>query len=111
MQKIYSHPDLAIVHLIKNELENRGIEAVIRGEHAAAVLGGGSGIEASNELWIVDEDRIQEAAQVIQNEIEHSPTEEGEPWTCPRCGEELEPQFAVCWKCGQERPGTVREES
>jgi RNA polymerase subunit RPABC4/transcription elongation factor Spt4 len=27
----------------------------------------------------------------------------GEPWTCSRCGEVLEPQFAQCWNCGTPR--------
>ncbi|MFT5469655.1 MAG: putative membrane protein YvbJ [Verrucomicrobiales bacterium] len=21
-------------------------------------------------------------------------------WVCPKCGEELEPQFELCWNCG-----------
>jgi hypothetical protein len=24
----------------------------------------------------------------------------GKPWKCPKCGEEIDPQFAQCWKCG-----------
>ena len=24
----------------------------------------------------------------------------GAAWTCGGCGESIEPQFAVCWKCG-----------
>jgi hypothetical protein len=27
-------------------------------------------------------------------------------WRCPNCGERIEPQFAVCWKCGTARDGT-----
>jgi predicted amidophosphoribosyltransferase len=23
-------------------------------------------------------------------------------WTCPQCGEEIEPQFTACWNCGSE---------
>ena len=25
-------------------------------------------------------------------------------WTCPKCGEKVEAQFDVCWKCGQAKP-------
>ena len=28
----------------------------------------------------------------------------GSDWECPACGETLEPQFEVCWNCGQEPP-------
>src|SRR5690554_3346737 len=38
MHKVYSHPSEAMVHLVKSELENHGIETVVRGEHAAAVM-------------------------------------------------------------------------
>src|SRR5262247_2554902 len=24
-----------------------------------------------------------------------------QPWTCPQCGEKLEGQFDLCWKCNQ----------
>jgi uncharacterized OB-fold protein len=27
----------------------------------------------------------------------------GEAWRCVQCGEMLEPQFAACWQCGQQR--------
>ena len=27
----------------------------------------------------------------------------GRPWKCPKCGEESEPQFDACWKCGTAR--------
>jgi hypothetical protein len=31
------------------------------------------------------------------------PKVEGRPWKCPKCGEESEPQFDACWKCGTVR--------
>jgi hypothetical protein len=27
----------------------------------------------------------------------------GDPWTCAKCGEVLEPQFSQCWNCGSPR--------
>jgi hypothetical protein len=27
----------------------------------------------------------------------------GQPWQCPKCGENLESQFELCWKCGTAR--------
>ena len=104
MKRIYSHPDLGMVHLVKNELENHGIEAIVQGEHAAAVLGGGAGIDAWNELWVVDEARVKEAAEIVRRIIDEEPETDAEPWTCPNCGEDVEATFAVCWNCGTERP-------
>ena len=104
MQRIYSHPNGAMVHLAKNELENLGIDAVVRGEHAAAVVGAGAGIDAWNELWVVDDARAQEAAQVIERVIEGAAVETADPWPCPNCGETIEAPFDVCWNCGEARP-------
>lgn len=104
MRKIYTHPELAMVQLAKNELQNRGIDSVIRGEHLASVAGGGASFDAWVELWVVDDARLQEAAQAIQETFEHTAEEAGKPWTCPNCGETIEPQFAVCWNCGHKRP-------
>lgn len=107
MKRVYSHPDLTIVQLVKHQLDNHGIEAVIRGEYAAAVAGGGAGLEAWNELWIVDDSRDGEAAEVIQRMFEEPAVQEGEPWTCPGCGEEVEATFELCWNCQAVRPETA----
>ena len=106
MQKIYSHMNMAMVHLVKNELEGRGIETTVRGEHLAQVAGGGAAAEAWHELWIVDDARLVEAAGVVQEIIDQDDADavDEEPWTCPHCGEEVEGTFAVCWNCGQARP-------
>ena len=29
---------------------------------------------------------------------------ESPPWTCPKCGEAIEPQFTECWNCGASKP-------
>ena len=28
-------------------------------------------------------------------------------WTCPKCAESLDDNFAVCWQCGTDREGQV----
>jgi hypothetical protein len=106
MQKIYSHLNTAMVHLVKNELDNRGIESVIQGEHLVAVAGGGASADAWYELWLVDDARLPEAARVVQEFIEHAESEPlgTGPWTCPHCGEEVDAEFAACWNCSRERP-------
>lgn len=104
MQKVYSHQNGAMVHLVRNELETHGIEAIVRGEHAAAVMGGGAGVDAWVELWIVDEDRVPEAERIVQEVMAAESAEAGEPWACPQCGTEVEAQFGACWNCGADRP-------
>jgi hypothetical protein len=31
-------------------------------------------------------------------------------WRCPNCGEQIEPEFEVCWKCGTAQNGTRAED-
>jgi rubrerythrin len=100
MHKVYSHLNPALVQLAKNELEQLGIEAVVQGEHLAAVAGGGAAADAWHELWIVDGERLREAAEVVREVIGDEDEEVPEPWTCPQCGEEVAGTFAVCWNCG-----------
>lgn len=104
MTRIYCHPDLGIVHLLKNALDNRGIRAVVRGEHAASLVGAGTGIDAWAELWIADEERATEAVRTIQILSDDAEMPAAQTWTCPSCGEELEAQFGACWSCGEARP-------
>ena len=110
MQKIYSHPNTAMVYLAKNELANRGIEAVIQGEYLAAVSGGGASMEAWIELWLVDVARLPEATRVVQEIIADAEVEEAgaSPWTCPHCGETVDATFAACWNCGREQPAGLQ---
>lgn len=102
MHRIYSNPDLAIVHLARHELQKRGIDSIVRGDNLQSV-----GVPSEwPELWLVDAGKIEEAAEIIQNVVDSYEEEEEEsaPWTCPTCGEEVEPQFAVCWNCGTQKP-------
>ena len=102
MHKIYSHFNPAMVQLVKNELEQRGIEAVIQGEHLAAVAGVGAAADAWHELWVLDGERLDEAAEVVREVIGDEAGETPEPWRCSRCKEEVEGTLAVCWNCGYE---------
>ena len=34
----------------------------------------------------------------------------GAPWACRTCGEQLEPQFTQCWRCGGERGASEQNE-
>ncbi len=107
MHKVYSHFNPAMVQLVKNELEQRGIESTIKGEHLASVVGGAAGAtDAWSELWVVDEERLGEAVEVVSDVIEGDTESDAEAWTCPRCGEEVDGLFAVCWSCGQKHPAS-----
>lgn len=59
-------------------------------------------------LW-VDRSDEQRARAFLQSWSgrELPPPATAEPWTCPGCGEIIEPTFDLCWNCGGERPDEV----
>jgi hypothetical protein len=103
MHRIYSHQNPAMVEMARNELHARGIDTIVRGEHTAALLGGGSAIDAWVELWVMDEGRLEEASEIVQEFIDTEDVDAEEAWTCEACGERIEGQFAACWNCGAAR--------
>jgi hypothetical protein len=102
MVKVWSAPHGPIVHLAKAHLESHGIPCMIQGENLARVAGGVPVGDAWVELWVTDESRVDEALMLLKA-IEDETGADAEPWRCPTCGEELEPQFTVCWQCGTPR--------
>lgn len=103
MKLIYSSPDLAAVAHLKDLLESAGMACFIQNEVAARLFPEVPLSEAMPELWIDDDARLAEALEIKKDYLAPTPIA-GPLWTCPQCGEKLEPQFTSCWKCGAARP-------
>ncbi|HUA65470.1 MAG TPA: DUF2007 domain-containing protein [Alphaproteobacteria bacterium] len=101
MKRIFTAADLVTVSELKQMLEAAGIACFINNEVSSTLAGGIPQVETFPELWIEDDSREGEALQ-IKKEWE-SPQTQGAPWTCPKCGEKLDPQFTSCWKCGTKK--------
>jgi hypothetical protein len=100
---------------VQGLLESAGIACFMRdemmGSNYAPVLSAG-GVAAVTIL--VGSDDADRAAEVVRDfgagsglhEPQLPPVVEatGSPWPCPRCFEQVEGQFDVCWKCGALRP-------
>jgi hypothetical protein len=50
-------------------------------------------------LWTVNRKKLDQIEKGDDASV-MAPPPGGTPWTCPRCGEVLQPQFVSCWKCG-----------
>lgn len=106
MTLVYSNPDPAITHLVRNALEQIGVTAVVRGERPGAALGEIPPIAAWSEVWVPDEGRMDEVRAIIAETTAETSVDPAS-WTCPACGEEVEGQFAACWSCGAAAPDTA----
>ena len=99
MKLLFTSADLTAVSHLKNLLENAGIACFINNEVTSTLFGGIPQGECMPELWIDDDSRLDEALQIKRDWRAPKPVR-GAPWTCPKCGEKIEPQFDSCWKCG-----------
>ena len=98
MKKLISAESLVTINHYKNLLESEGIASEIKN----AILGGIAGEmpldQVWPELWVINDLNYERAKQLIDEAaIEESPMD---PWTCRKCGEQNEGQFAACWNCG-----------
>ncbi|MGA7800799.1 MAG: DUF2007 domain-containing protein [Gammaproteobacteria bacterium] len=103
MKKVYTSENIMMVGHLKNVLEGHGIDCLIKNQY----LSGGAGelppTEIWPELWVTDDLDSDRARSIIDDQLR--PAEGAQsPWTCPDCGEIIEPQFGVCWNCGTSRP-------
>ena len=82
-------------------LRAAGIRCEVRNTALSGAMGEIPFLECAPQLWLRDE-RDEARAREILNEIRRPVT--GPTWRCATCGEESEPQFGNCWKCGAARP-------
>ena len=106
MKKVYiaKHPTEA--HLIKGLLESYNISCEVCGEALFGVRGEvPMTVDTLPSVWVLDEADFEKAREIV---ADYDRGDKGNAlkknlWKCPKCGEELEPQFTECWKCGTER--------
>ena len=102
MRQIFSSPNTALVNHLRSILDSLGIPCRVRGEFLSAAVGELPPIECWAELWVVDDDRYDDAKDVIRRAATGG-EDAGAAWTCDGCGEHIEGQFGECWNCGRLR--------
>jgi hypothetical protein len=110
MIQVFSSPDLSDAYAVKDLLEEHGIAAHVFNENVSRMPG--AFFRATPDVWpsvhIADDNRLREAKVLIQTFEKNQQAEAGSSakrpsWKCPKCKEENDASFEVCWKCGKER--------
>ena len=99
MKRIATAESLAEIGHYRNVLEQNGIDCVIRNEQLSGALGEVPFLECLPELWVLRDTDLQQAERLL-TEL-RSESVGGENWKCPKCREDNEAQFAICWNCGK----------
>ena len=96
MKRVFRAASLIQVAHARNVLLTAGIQSELRNQYLAGALGDLPMLETWPQLMV--EDELESAALRALEKAAAAPS--GAPWICAQCGEQLEPQFTSCWRCG-----------
>lgn len=102
VRKIYTAESVVEVAHLRNVLESAGIECLVRNDRLSGAIGEIPFVECWPELWVRRPGDTLRARGLIDQVLRSGG--EGDPWTCPGCGERIEPQFSQCWRCAAAAP-------
>lgn len=98
MLKIYTSENRVLLEILKSKMEDESIACIINNDFPPAA-GEITPVSAYPELWILNDEQIDHAKKILERELT-SQKNDLPNWKCPKCSENLEGQFKVCWKCG-----------
>src|SRR5688572_13339193 len=101
MKKIITTQDRVFIYLLQAKLTEQGINCFIKNENPP-LAGEIPPALAWPELWIIDDECFTSAQQILEEALS-AQKEPKENWICSQCGEKIEGQFELCWKCGANR--------
>ena len=104
MTRVYSNPDPAVAHLVRNAIDQIGVPVVVRND-GAVTLTEVPTMAAWAEVWVAAGDRLGEVEQIVAEVVSDTP-QRTEAWACA-CGETVEGAFGACWSCGASAPEAV----
>lgn len=93
MKKLFASSDVSLISFYKALLDENGISSIVKNYYLTSGSGDIPPNEVVPELWIIDDDKVEEAKAIIL-------PEKGVPWQCD-CGEKISGEFSQCWKCGR----------
>lgn len=103
MVRIFWSMNVSEVYVIRDLLENSGIEVVIMNEESNRLPP--LGLTGKPAVWVSDNAKAQRAKKLIAEFEEQGGWKREDsskplaPWVCGNCGEENDASFEFCWKC------------
>jgi len=105
MRRLYTGTDTALIEYLREQLENRGFGVYVRNPtNTGSAAGELSPIMAPPELWLTNSGDFAAAERVLRQALTAVRPQRTDSWRCPQCGELVEGQFEICWRCGTPRP-------
>jgi len=108
--EVYWARDAIDAHTVHALLDEIGIPAIVEGEMLQGAVGElAAGPATSPRVRVAGADESRALAAIREWEEQQRPEDHGprEAWKCVQCGEQIEGQFEICWKC--ESPRDDRE--
>jgi hypothetical protein len=103
MKQVFVSQHLFEVEMCKERLEQAGISSLIKNQRTTGLAGEIPFTEVFPELWVVQDEEYDRARRLLDDGLVALPSNQ-DSWVCQGCDERHESQFAICWKCGLERP-------
>lgn len=98
MRKVYTAADRVDAQLCCDYLSQRGVSVYVQGMNLQGAVGE-LPPDLPVTLWVID-DRDEALARQLIGDYQTPLPQEAQDWYCRQCGERIEAQFALCWKCG-----------
>ena len=100
MKIVYSAENSFIVNNVKNLLETKDIEVMIKNEYAQGAVGEISPFDSWPELWVVNDSDFDSAMAIVKSSQQSNDSAE---WSCKSCSEKNASSFEICWNCQTEK--------
>ena len=102
----FTHRERPFATLLKERFATEGIVCLVRNDELSTALGEIPFVECYPELWVVDNEVWPRARLLLDKWLAEAEVRQ-DSWLCS-CGEMLEGQFEMCWKCGREKGSDER---
>lgn len=99
MKMVYTAENRFLVNNAKNIVEGTGIEVMLKNEFAQGSAGDLAPFDTWLELWVVNDADFDVAQAMLDDAFKNAHTT---PWFCPKCKEENDASFELCWNCQAE---------